>query len=528
MDVHFAAFVLFVAFLAAIIWRDRKRFTREFIFILRKTQRGKSNIIRLGREWPRFWKALGTIGVVFGFFMSVWIFYQMLMITARNIMVGGTPGLTFILPSPTAEAVVLPGVIGIPFLYFIIPLAILVIVHEGFHGIMAAMERVKIKSLGWGLLIILPLAFVEPDEEQLSRKPALSQLRVFAAGSFANFITAGIVFGIAYFFASGTLLPAGVSFSTYPATTISPDRITAVAGIGTRGLNQTLSVLRGLDRNITVSLVVDNETFYSKPWLLLRQENMSEWGVFKDLPAVKADLNGYIYRIGNWSISNTQDLRDVLNRIGPDKTITIETKNDTSIQTFTLTTVAEPLPVFRPNPHNYVMAGLEHIIPGVVDLEEYLYKSIGMLLGSPLKDDWRSLQLKRGFWEWAGKSYPMLKSRAEEKISQIDIELAQHPRGGYIGIMGVADHTQVRAELKPFKDVIYFFGGLLYWIFLINIGVGAFNLLPIRILDGGRMWEILLRRFFKKRYRVIIRTVSIFTTLIVLIAVFMILGSFLG
>lgn len=528
MDVHSIAFVIFIAFLAVVVFRDRKKFTREFILILRKTQRGKRNIIRLGRGFPRFWKGLGSIGVVFGFLMSVWIFYQLLMITARNVMAGGAPGLSLILPSPTAEAVVLPGVIGVPFIYFIIPLAILVIVHEGLHGVMAAMERVRIKSLGWGVLVVLPLAFVEPDEAQLARKPAMSQLRVFAAGSFANFITAGAAVLVSYFCIMGLLVPAGIGFSAYPAAAIAPGDITAVGGVATGSANQTLSILEGLDRNATISLEAGEETYWSRPWLLLRQENKSEWAVYQDLPAARAGLNGFIYRIENWSISEVWDLEEALDSVGPNRSITIWARNATGNQTFTLTTVGEPVPVFQPGPHDWVMAGLEQAVPGVTDFEEFVYKGFGALFGIPPREDWKSLQREKGFWEWAEQAYPALGPRAEAKLAQIEEGLARHPRGGFIGILGVANHNDVRAGLEPMEDVIYFFGGMLYWIFLINLGVGAFNLLPIRILDGGRMWEILLSRVSRKRHKAVMRAVSMFTTLIILLAILMIVGSFLG
>jgi len=41
--------------------------------------------------------------------------------------------------------------------------------------------------------------------------------------------------------------------------------------------------------------------------------------------------------------------------------------------------------------------------------------------------------------------------------------------------------------------------GLLFWLFLLNLGIGLFNLLPIGPLDGGRMFQLVCFKFFKKK-----------------------------
>ena len=54
------------------------------------------------------------------------------------------------------------------------------------------------------------------------------------------------------------------------------------------------------------------------------------------------------------------------------------------------------------------------------------------------------------------------------------------------------------------------------WIIIINIGVGAFNLLPIKPLDGGRMWEIFLEKAGKKHAKGVLRVVSYLALFLVL------------
>jgi membrane-associated protease RseP (regulator of RpoE activity) len=89
-------------------------------------------------------------------------------------------------------APVIPGV-EIPNVPLVIPLhawislLIILIIHEGFHGITARKEKFKIKSSGLLLFGFLPVgAFVEPDEKEIKKAEPLKQLRVYAAGPAAN------------------------------------------------------------------------------------------------------------------------------------------------------------------------------------------------------------------------------------------------------------------------------------------------------------------------------------------------------
>jgi membrane-associated protease RseP (regulator of RpoE activity) len=43
------------------------------------------------------------------------------------------------------------------------------------------------------------------------------------------------------------------------------------------------------------------------------------------------------------------------------------------------------------------------------------------------------------------------------------------------------------------------FAGLIFWLFMLNVGIGLFNLLPIGPLDGGRMFQLVCFRTFKNK-----------------------------
>src|SRR3989338_10400252 len=170
-DPYILSIIIFIIIVAVIVVRDRKKFERQAIILLRRTQKGKNSITRLGRKFPRFWKGLGTLGAVLGFAGSIYIIIQFLEILVRNLF-NITQGkvaaqsLAFVLPTPTATAISTTGLFLVPFWYWIIAIALLVVVHEGMHGILSAAEKIKLKSLGWGLLLIIPLAFVEPEDRK--------------------------------------------------------------------------------------------------------------------------------------------------------------------------------------------------------------------------------------------------------------------------------------------------------------------------------------------------------------------------
>jgi len=80
--------------------------------------------------------------------------------------------------------------------YLLIALGVAIIVHEVSHAIAAIVDDVPIKSWGIALFIVIPAAFVEPVEEEFSKRELMSKARVYSAGPSANALLAVIVLGI--------------------------------------------------------------------------------------------------------------------------------------------------------------------------------------------------------------------------------------------------------------------------------------------------------------------------------------------
>jgi len=143
---------------------------------------------RLGNRWRRGWLTFFDIGAAAGVGLSAFALYTF----ARSLIALFTKSSQ---ATPTALIVPLPGltISWDLFPYILVSIAVLLIPHEAAHGIASVLDKVPIKSSGVFMAIFLPGGFVEIDEEDLAKKPNRTKLRVFAAGSFTNLVTAGLV-----------------------------------------------------------------------------------------------------------------------------------------------------------------------------------------------------------------------------------------------------------------------------------------------------------------------------------------------
>ena len=101
-----------------------------------------------------------------------------------------------------------------------------------------------------------------------------------------------------------------------------------------------------------------------------------------------------------------------------------------------------------------------------------------------------------------------------------------------IGITGIKSERIIKLELennwfmKGLYSVIVWLKDLMFWLFLLSLGIGLFNLLPIGPLDGGRMLRLNLWNIKgKERGDMIWKRITI---LLVLLVLFMLLFPFLS
>jgi len=81
------------------------------------------------------------------------------------------------------------------------------------------------------------------------------------------------------------------------------------------------------------------------------------------------------------------------------------------------------------------------------------------------------------------------------------IEHPDIPGKGYIGVIGLRNERLIKQEHNISGQIFYWVKGFFIWFYLFNLALGLINLLPLGIVDGGRMLQVLLNRLFKNKKR---------------------------
>ena len=154
-----------------------------------KNQSVQSVLTRILTRTRRGIRIFADVSVVAGFLMMGFAFWFLISNISKF----------FVEPSEFAELTVLiPGVTltsASAITYFLLSIPIVLVIHEGAHGIVATLEKIKIKTGGFAIFIALFAGFVEPDEEEFNNAKKISKLRVIGAGATANVLFA-LVLGV--------------------------------------------------------------------------------------------------------------------------------------------------------------------------------------------------------------------------------------------------------------------------------------------------------------------------------------------
>lgn len=370
---YLIAFVLI--WMLAAVFHDRLEkhgFEINFPVMMWKTQRLRGLISRISNISPKFWRWFMNVGIVVAFGSMIFITWTLI---SSLPSVFETPAVSIVIPG-----VEMPGSsIYIPFIYGLIALATVLIIHEFSHGVQSVGEKISIKSIGLLLFFILPGAFVEPDEDELKAAKRSSRLRVYAAGSVANISLAVIAIILV------SLISAGIPYY------FEEDGIV-------------------VDRIVT--------------------DSPSE-GILKEGMVLEA--------IDNQTIKNSSDYAEMVSSYSPGDNVSVKTDQGT----YSIT--------LDKNPNN--------------------------------------------------------ESR------------------GFFGIQANKHFELVNDSLGPLPWILFEFLELFQWIFVLNLGIGLFNLVPMKPLDGGYMLEILLSyRLSEDRYKPIVNSLSVIMAMVI---VFSLMAGFI-
>jgi len=145
-------------------------------------------LIKLLSRTRRGIRVFADLSVIAGFIMMGFAFYFLLNNVSNYFVAQSSfSELTVLIPGVTLTSA--PAIT-----YFLLSIPVVLVIHEGAHGIVAALEKIKIKTGGFAIFIALFAGFVEPDEEEFEKAKKISKLRVIGAGATSNVLFA-IVLG---------------------------------------------------------------------------------------------------------------------------------------------------------------------------------------------------------------------------------------------------------------------------------------------------------------------------------------------
>lgn len=393
---------------------------REGWMYLYKTQLGVKYIEKFSKKYSNFLKMLQYPIVVLGWALMAGIVFllgQTVYIYAKY------PQITQIIKAPPVMPLIpyFPQIFGVEnflpdfyFMYFLLALLIVAIVHEFSHGIYMRLFGVRIKSTGFAFLGPILGAFVEQDDKDFRKKKRFEQMVVLAAGVFANILFSLIFFFILVLFFSASYSPQGYIFDNYAYGPVQTSEISSYAAI---------------NENLTQVMAYNQSYFYlgnvSSLLKTLNNSNVSGMLLYADSPAMRAQIKGIIIEMNGIRIKNRADLSFYLQSVKPGDNITMKTNYNGTVQEYNIT--------LAKNPYD--------------DEKAFL----GVMNNQPAP---------RGIFGKFVALFTNFKDNTTHYVANYDAGLASY---------------------------IY---NLIWWIMLINLFVGLFNMLPLGILDGGRFFYL--------------------------------------
>ena len=91
---------------------------------------------------------------------------------------------------------------------------------------------------------------------------------------------------------------------------------------------------------------------------------------------------------------------------------------------------------------------------------------------------------------------------------------------GYFGIQANKHFKLINNSMGPIPWILFELLELFQWVAMLNLGIGLFNLLPLKPLDGGYMLEILLSyKLSENIYKPIVNALSVVMAMIIIFSI---------
>lgn len=311
---NWISLIVLLAILGAVWLLDRKNFKRDGIMFLRRTKKGLEFIDSFAKKHRGALLSFGTLGIVLSFgalgagyvlktgqkkhatskalavlavllaamlpvFKTIYAIPAALFGAAGFVLIQLIQGIANMFLQPNAAAqmqFVLPiqttaaPVFYVPIDFWLISIFVLLIVHEFSHAFVSRAEGVRVNSLGYGFLAVIPLGFAEPDEKELKKTESIKRARIFAAGSFSNVIAAVISIALL----AGTVLALssiytteGVRYSSVvpgtPADMLLPHNgtITEMNGKPVNNTKELANLMDGISPDSEISITANGQKY---------------------------------------------------------------------------------------------------------------------------------------------------------------------------------------------------------------------------------------------------------------------------
>ncbi len=419
------------------LYKRKKNLVREMgIFYLYRTQVGVKFIEKFSKKYSKLLGSLKYVIIGVGYILMGFIIYTFAKTAYIYVRY---PLVTEIFDSPPVFPVIpyFPTLFGVEnifppfyFTYFLVAFVVVATFHEFAHGIYAKLYKINIKSTG--VVFLGPLlagAFVEQDDKQMEKSKKSEQLTVLAAGVFANTLLTILFFLIMWLLFTLTFVPAGATFTTYSSTIVDVDSIEKIGNIDLNGQG----LIDVIDQAETELTIQDGEE------INLSKLSANENDYYFEGEALKQQLEMEAEQVivyNNFPAIN-QGVKGTIIGINAQE---VKTYDD----------LAEIMPNFSP--------GEEIILTTEYEGETLEYN---IILGEDPDVEGRAVM---------GIGNDLLNSmQIEERFAFFKTQFTKY---------------------NSKSDILYFLYYLVFWVFLLNLAVAIFNMLPLLIFDGGRFFYL--------------------------------------